>query len=155
MRALPRIVSLVAFSGLLAGCDEPQASVEKGAVSGHVHVAPHGGVLLPLGEHAFNVEFVLDRVEGALDLYALDGHAENFLRLPSTSIAARTIRGGTVETISFAPVASSQTGETVGDTSRFRARSDGLKQGGAFSVELDLVEIRGQRFEGKRVDLGR
>src|SRR5690349_2906424 len=52
----------------------------------HHHTAPHGGTLVELGEHAFNLELVRDEPTGALIAYVLDAHAENFVRLPLRTI---------------------------------------------------------------------
>ncbi len=42
----------------------------------HHHEAPHGGLLVEVGSHEYNVEFVLADEEPRLKLYVLDAHAE-------------------------------------------------------------------------------
>ena len=133
--------------GLLSGCGEKHTSAEKeGHSHWHVHVAPHGGTLTELGEHAFNVEWVRDAGQGSLDAYILDGHAENFVRLPLPAFSI-TLEGQPTALV-LAAVASPQTGETVGSTSHFRAQSDAIKGTNRISGEIKGLEIRGQVFDG-------
>ena len=107
---------------------------------------PHGGTLTELGEHAFNVEWVRDAGQGSLDAYILDGHAENFVRLPLPAFSI-TLEGQPTA-LALAAVASPQTGETVGSTSHFRAQSDAIKGTNRISGEIKGLEIRGQVFDG-------
>lgn len=80
----------------LAACTkkDPHAGHDHSAHAKHVHTAPHGGKLIELGEHAFNLEFVRDAATGKLTAYLLDGHAESFVRIsaPSFEITA-TVAG--------------------------------------------------------------
>ena len=55
----------------------------------HVHVAPHadeGGILVELGDHFANAEFILDPEKGQLTMYTWGGHAEKSVRSPSKSV---------------------------------------------------------------------
>ena len=52
---------------------------------GHVHTAPHGGTLVELGNHAYNVELLRDPATGKLTAWILDAHAENFIRIKAPS----------------------------------------------------------------------
>ena len=73
--------------GAFAGCGKaPDAHLPASAPGSHIHVAPHGGTLVPLGEHAYNLELVRDADTGRLSLYVLDGHAENFIRITAPTI---------------------------------------------------------------------
>jgi len=114
---------------------------------GHVHTAPHGGTLVEIGQHAFNLEFVRDPAKGLLTAYVLDGHAENFVRLPIPSFSVAAELGGKTETLVLSAVANSQTGEKVGDTSQFEVTADFLKSPGALKGAVPNLEIRGQKFE--------
>ena len=51
-----------------------------------VHIAPHGGTLVELGDHEFNLEFVHEEDTGSLGIYVLGPHAEKYLRISQPSI---------------------------------------------------------------------
>ena len=75
-----RFIFFFSLPILFTACD----SVDHGSSGGHhVHVAPHGGQLLEVGEHGsgFNLELLL-HPDGFLKIYVLDAHAENFVRIP-------------------------------------------------------------------------
>lgn len=112
----------------------------------HVHTAPHGGLLVELGEHAYNVELVRDSASGKLTAYLLDGHAENFIRIAAPSLALTAYVNGARQSLALAATANPITGETVGNTSQFEATADWLKSAGDFNGEVGPVEIRGTKF---------
>ncbi|WP_442887644.1 hypothetical protein [Congregicoccus parvus] len=119
---------------------------------GHAHAAPHGGVLVELGAHQANLEFVHDASVGALDVYLLDAHAENFVRISAPSLAASvSVAGGATQPLLLRAVANPATGETVGDTSQFRAEAETLKGPGPFEVLLSSVTLPAGTFNGVRV----
>ena len=117
------------------------------AHGGHVHTAPHGGVLAEVGEHAYNVEFVRDASSGKLSAYILDGHAENFVRIKAAGFDASSNFNGEKRPLTFRATANAATGETVGDTSQFDAQADWLKSTGAFTITIPTLEIRGTSFK--------
>ena len=121
----------------------------------HVHVAPHGGTLVELGEHQFNLELVGDPKTGALSAYVLDAHAENFVRvaIPSIEIVIEGREGPRAVVLSA--VADTRTGETIGDTSRFEGRDDAVKDPAGFSGSVKELELRGGRFAGVRFRVGK
>lgn len=127
----------------LSGCGRKE---DHAAHATHVHVSPHGGLLVELGEHAYNAELVRDTDAGKLTVYILDGHAENFVRLALPSIDLVAYAGGERRTLALRAVANSITGETVGNTSQYEAQADWLKSVGAFNGEIGVVEIRGTKF---------
>ena len=89
--------------------------------SAHNHPAPHGGQLVELGEHGsgFNLELVLHE-QGFLQIYVLDAHVQNFVRLSANSIDIEiTDQNGTARIITCEPIEDPITGETVGNTSLF------------------------------------
>jgi hypothetical protein len=97
-----------------------------------------------VGDHAANVEILLDREAGRLTLWALDGHAENPVRLPDSAIAATIVAGGVSAEILLQPVARPLTGETVGDTSEFSAVHERLKgAAGDVIVRIPRLVVRG------------
>ncbi|MEO5960363.1 MAG: hypothetical protein ABIR80_14710 [Opitutaceae bacterium] len=136
-------LSLVVLFALSA-CGKKEAATAT--ASEHHHSAPHGGTLVELGEHAYSLEFVRDSNAGTLTVYALDGHAENFIRLSALAIQLVAMPGGKYTPISLKAVANSATGETVGNTSQFEAQADWLKTAGEFAGIVTL-EIKGTKFE--------
>lgn len=54
--------------------EESMAAEEE--AHGHEHAAPHGGHLIELGEHQYNVEVVFPDSDGNLSVYVLGPHAE-------------------------------------------------------------------------------
>ena len=77
----------------------------------------------------------------------LDGHAENFVRLPIPALEAVATVGGTPRPLSLQAVANAATGETVGNTSQFEVQADWLKGPEAFTVVVPSLEIRGSSFK--------
>ena len=119
---------------LTLGCDDHSNSHNGESGGHHVHTAPHGGELYELGPHGsgFNFELFLNQ-EGKLDLYVLDAHAENFVRIEQSDITiSMTEDNSTI--LSLKAVADSATGETIGNTSRFQSEK---------SVK-DLLPIKGK-----------
>jgi hypothetical protein len=119
---------------------------KESAHSAHVHVAPHGGTLVEIGDHAYNVELLRDAATGKLTAWILDAHAENFIRLKAPSLALIAMPGGKFTPLTLAAVANPATSEKVGDTSQFEVQADWLKTAGSFSGIFN-VEINGTKFE--------
>ena len=119
---------------------------DHSAHASHAHTAPHGGTLVELGDHAFNVELLRDPATGKLTAWILDAHAENFVRIASPALELVAMPGGKFTPLTLAAVANPATGETVGNTSQFEVQADWLKTAGAFSG-IVTVEIRGTKFE--------
>jgi len=141
-----RLLSILAAVLLAAGCSRSHDHDKKAGHSAHVHVAPHGGTLVELGDHAYNVELLRDKAAGKLTVWVLDGHAENFVRIPSATIELVAMPGGKFTPLSLKAVANPATGEKVGDTSQFEVQADWLKTAGEFSG-IVTVEIKGTKFE--------
>lgn len=119
----------------------------------HVHIAPHGGTLVELGDHEFNLEFVHEEGTGSLGLYVLGAHAEKYLRISQSFILIRLAAGDESQEIKLEAVANELTKETVGDTSYFSAQSDWLKRH-VFSGKIVSVDINGSIFADVSFDLG-
>ena len=134
MKSTRLLLALVSVAFFAAACSKSDSHDhdKKSAHAGHARKAPHGGTLVEIGDHQFNLEFVLDAATGKISAYILDAHAENFVRsaLPS-----------------FQAVAYAATGETVGDTSQFDATADWLKTTPTFTGEIDSINIRGAVFK--------
>lgn len=113
----------------------------------HAHHAPHGGALSMLGEHAFQLELVLDAAKERLTLYVLDGEAERFVRISTAEIRGVGLAGGQEWELRFEAVSNEATGESVGDSSQFAARASELVKQSNFEVRFERLEILGQVYE--------
>ena len=146
-RAMKNVFAPVLAALLLltfAGCGGRESSSGGG---GHSHKAPHGGTLVEVGQHAYNVELVRDAAAGKLTAYILDGHAENFIRIAAPSFELIAITGGERKPLTLRAVANTATGETVGNTSQFEAQADWLKSVGEFPGMITSIDIRGTKFD--------
>lgn len=129
---------LVAFVGLIL----PVA----GAEAGHVHVAPHGGVLVEVGEHRYNVEFLFEAERGVMLAWVLDAHAEDFVRVTQPSFEVTARAGGEIHPLTFKAVGNAMTGETAGDSSQFEAPAEWLRTAPSFHGVVKEITVRGVRF---------
>ena len=119
MRTSTLLTLALLLNLLVFGCGGD--SNKSGSVGEHVHVAPHGGQLVEVGEHGsgYNLELVL-HPDGFLQIYVLDAHAENFVRISTPSIEIELSgEDNASRTLLCEPVADPATGETVGNTSLF------------------------------------
>ena len=134
----------------LAACakKDEHAGHDHSAHTQHAHAAPHGGTLIELGEHAFNVELVRDAATGKLTAYLLDGHAENFVRVSAPSFEITATVAGAKKTLTLVAVANAATGEKVGATSQFEATADWLKTTAGFNGVITALTIRDNAFKG-------
>ncbi|NUM52732.1 MAG: hypothetical protein HUU46_03730 [Candidatus Hydrogenedentes bacterium] len=171
MRVSTAIVLLCVVA--IAGCSQqssapqpppapPPAAAPTGSVEAraepehddheHHHTAPHGGTLILVGDHAGQLEFVLEPATGALTMYALDGEAENAVRLNSLGIAMNiTIPGKPAFDIQLKPVENVLTGETTTSTSQYAAQSDDLKGVTEFGAVIPELSFRGMEFENVEI----
>lgn len=134
----------------LGGCGRRESSSGGG---GHTHRAPHGGTLVEIGQHAYNLELVREAATGKLTAYVLDGHAENFIRVAIPSFELVAITGGERKPLTMRAVANTATGETVGDTSQFEAQADWLKNTAEFPGLISSIDIRGTKFDNVALQL--
>lgn len=113
-----------------------------------VHPAPHGGTLVPLGDHVGHLEFVLT-ADGTLTAYVLDAEADLPVRLTQETIDL-TITLQDAETsfpVALEGVENVLTGETRGDTSQFEATVYELRATKHFHVVVAYVEYKGMVFK--------
>ncbi len=110
------LLPLIAFFG----CDNSSHNHQGEGGNKHVHVAPHGGQLVEVGEHGsgFNLELLL-HPDGFLQIYVLDAHAENFVRITAPSILISIPSENNPTVIECEPIEDQATGETIGNTSLF------------------------------------
>ncbi len=116
---------------------------------GHVHTAPHGGELLILAEETAHLELVLDRDTGTLDVYSLGAHADTPVRLeqPTLRLALGEAGENAEYEIELAAVASTLTGDTVGDASRFSVTDPRLASQETLAGRVLEVHSLGQTFQ--------
>lgn len=133
---------------VFAGCAKKESSPggHDHAAHKHVHVAPHGGTLIELGEHAYNLELLRDPASGKITAWVLDGHAENFVRIPAPSFEMIATVAGAARPLTFIAVANAATDETVGNTSQFEAMADWLKTADAFDAVIPTLTIKGNVY---------
>jgi hypothetical protein len=150
-RLLLPLLQATLLASLLGACGRPgPTSPESGTSSdhghGHTHAAPHGGTLVPLGNERYHLEVLLDSATARLQLYVLDGHAEQFVRIAQPSIEM-TLRSGTERhAMTLLPVASRATGETAGDTAHFDAPAGWTLTNAPFDAMIAQLDIRGGLF---------
>lgn len=143
------LVSLAALVAM-AGCKRNDAHNHQHAAhdhGAHVHTAPHGGVLVELGDHAYNLEFVVLPDAGRLLVYLLSGHADAFVRSSMTSIELTIVDGTETRKLVLQPLANVITGESVGNTALYAGDAEWLRRGAPFTGLVHAVFIGGARFE--------
>lgn len=133
------------LAGFLSSCERPPAPAEHDAPAHH-HTAPHGGLLVEVGSHQYNIELLHDAATGTLTLYTLDAHAENFVRTAMKAIDVTLHAGGQIRSLTLKPVANPATGETIGATSQYEAQAEWLKITGEISGIITDVDLNGVKF---------
>jgi hypothetical protein len=147
MKSTRLLLALVGVACFATACSKSHDhDHKKSGHAEHVHKAPHGGTLVELGDHAYNVELLRDPATGKLTAWILDAHAENFVRIPAPAIQLVANVANTPQNLLLTAVANPATGETVGNTSQFEIQADWLKTAAAFSGTL-TVGIKGTKFE--------
>ncbi|MBI3830784.1 MAG: hypothetical protein HY291_14785 [Planctomycetes bacterium] len=151
------IVSIFAGSALsLAGCSQTDKTAAKTPAKTeatkteavHEHHAPHKGTLVVFGEEFAHLELVLDPVSGKLTAYALDGEADNAIRIKQAEIEIAVTPAKTEAfPVKLKAVASTLTGEAVGDSSQFEGQDDKLKGLKEFDGKILTIELKGQPFK--------
>ena len=135
--------------GLLAACsDQNQGHSHVHEEGGHVHTAPHDGELLILAEEFAHLELVLDRETGTLDAYCLGAHASTPVRVvqPNLVVAFDAREGVEAFEVELGAVASTLTGDTVGDASRFQVVEPRLKTTADLGGHVSSIECLGQSY---------
>ena len=77
----------------------------------HHHDAPHGGLLVEVGAHEYNVEFVFAEAEPQLTVYVLDAHAENPVAIAGDAITVTVKEGEAITAIPLTPVTEGENGK--------------------------------------------
>jgi hypothetical protein len=153
-RLFPVLAAVALFATACSKSDHAGHDHDKKTAStAHAHTAPHGGTLVEIGDHAYNVELLRDAATGKLTAWILDAHAENFIRLKAPALELVAMPGGKFTPLTLAAVANPATNEKVGDTSQFEAQADWLKTTGSFAG-IFTVEINGTVYKDVAYALG-
>lgn len=114
---------------------------------GHEHTSPHSGTLIAFGKEFAHLEIVIEASSrGQITAYALDGEAENPVKIAQESIVIE-VEKPTKFSISLDAVENSLTGEKRGATSEFRAQAEQLKELQEFDGVVRSLTIRGKKFD--------
>jgi len=111
--------------------------------------APHGGVLVMLGEGRAHLEFVVDTAKGIVTAYVLDRDGKSPLRLSQGRIdlTMHDLVEGVPEVYTvLAGKANPRTEETLEDTSVFIGFVPQLVGRAAFRATVQRVDVRGEVF---------
>lgn len=140
----PAMICAVALTIAAAGCGHHAAGTADAVAPGsHKDEPPHGGTAIDLGQDLYHLEMLRDPDNGTLTVWVLDGEMEEFIRIAQPAIALEWNGHSAL----LRAVASSATGETVGDTSQFELQADWVKQTPAFHGRIGPVTVRGTPFE--------
>jgi hypothetical protein len=141
------VAFLLAFAVAGCGAEHDHDHDHETEHAGHQHVAPHEGLLVELGNHAANIEFVFDAKKGELIAYLLGPHAEQPVRSDAESLDVTVQVGNKWIAMKLMPVATAVSGEKVGDTSTFRGQAAVLIGAKTFTGRVGPLRLRGVDFE--------
>jgi hypothetical protein len=148
-----RLLLLLVLALALTGCGPKQRAADISAHHAHEHAPKHGGVLAELGEEEFHLEFAFGNTPGVLQAYVMDAHVEDYVRINASSFAVTATIGDQTFPLTFQAIASTETGESVGDTALFEARSDSLIQQRAIKLTIPTITVKGRTFTGVTAEL--
>ncbi len=149
---------LIAFTiacFFLFGCDHKHDHKQKGKSPaekhdhGHHHTAKYGGALVALGDHFAHGEILLDKSNGKVTFYVLDGEVEKSIRLEQKEITLLVSSVNDKEiafSLNLEAVESELTGEKIGDTSQFEGSSPELINAKMFEAQIKSILIKGSSF---------
>lgn len=127
----------------------------EGGDDKHVHESGRGGVMVELGDHFAQLDFVLDEQLGAFSMYIMDAHAENPVRIEQQTVEievhASQQSGAKVERdlmVTLRATADENTGDKVGDSSHFQAPLAELKGRTQFDAVVKSITVKGRTFTG-------
>ena len=96
-----------------------------------------------MGDEEAHIEFLVDAEAGTVTAWFFTPHMERYLRIKAETFEVLARRADGEAMLTFAAVANTGTGETVGDTSQFVARADWLAGARSFDAVLPEVSVRG------------
>ena len=136
--------------------DSQKASAIK--AEGHHHEAPHGGILIELGDHFGLMEVLHDPIKGSVNAWFLDGCADNYVRLVKQKIKlvihGRFLKKSVSGTIPFelSPKANPLTGENKYSTSQYQLVHEQLKDVPRLKGMILNVTYKGHDFTNLTFD---
>jgi hypothetical protein len=111
--------------------------------------------MVSLPGEAGQLEFVLEPGSSALAMYVFDSDGRTPVRLEAVGVPVQVTPEGapTPTQLTLAAVANAATGEKVGSSSRFEARSQALANVSRLKGVVGEISVRGERFTNVAFDL--
>ncbi|MFN7140159.1 MAG: hypothetical protein ACK4UN_12565 [Limisphaerales bacterium] len=127
--------------GLNVAAQEKKRTAE--AEHGHAHpeTAPHGGTVVKLGKHAYNLEFVRDPDAGKFQVFVLDAHME-YVPAAEKSFTLLAKLEGKEEKLTLEPVA----GHGGNKSSVFEGSAEWIKGAKKFEGTIPEITLNGKTF---------
>ena len=113
---------------------------------GHGHKAPHGGVLVNVGDEFCHLEFVQEPESNRLQLHVMRFHPEGPLKISMAQIEVGATTGGEEKAIVFNPVELDGITATDHPTSLYMAEVDWLENAPNFNGTVKKLTIEGKIF---------
>ena len=114
---------------------------------GHGHQAPHGGVLVNVGDEFCHLEFVQEPESNRLQLHVMRFHPkEGPLKISMAQIEVGATTGGEEKAIVFNPVELDGITATDHPTSLYMAEVDWLENAPNFNGTVKKLTIEGKLF---------
>ena len=114
---------------------------------GHGHQAPHGGVLVNVGDEFCHLEFVQEPESNRLQLHVMRFHPkEGPLKISMAQIEVGATTGGEEKAIVFKPVELDGITATDHPTSLYMAEVDWLENAPNFNGTVKKLTIEGKLF---------
>ncbi|MCC6931080.1 MAG: hypothetical protein IT359_18960 [Gemmatimonadaceae bacterium] len=163
-RRVVGFVAILSVGASLAGCggggEGGRGAVggEAGGVAGKAAVGepaatpvvgPHGGMLVPLGDGANQLEFVVDTGSTAVFAHVLDASGRTPVRVAQPRIDLKMLdvaEGNVVVYLVLAAKPDAKLGETLGDTPTFLGFAPELKGRAHFRAVVQRVEVGGKVY---------
>ncbi|MDP7010683.1 MAG: hypothetical protein QF685_04830 [Verrucomicrobiota bacterium] len=115
--------------------------------NGHGHKAPHGGVLVNVGDEFCHLEFVREPESNRLQLHVMRFHPkEGLLKIPMEQIEISAKVGDEEKVIILKPVELDGITATDQPTSLYVAEVDWLKNAANFDGTVKELKIEGKIF---------
>jgi len=143
------VLALAACAGGEPSTADSAQAIDLGPTASAAITAPHGGMLVELGNRVAHVEFVLDTARGILTAYVLDGTAQHPLRLTRgrLDLTMLNLVEGIPEVFTvLAGKADPKTEETFDNTSVFIGFVPQLTGRAQYRALLQRVEVAEQLF---------
>lgn len=131
-----------------AGKKEHDHDHGHGHDHGHHHHAPHHGSLTMLGDHAAQIELVVDAESGKVDAYVLDGEAEKPLTVDQAELELAITLADAAEPLTLKLTPKDPAAQGDG----FSAQDDKLKGVTAFKGTVTTLKIADKTHEKVAVE---